>query len=162
MAFVRYKTINGIKYGYLVKSVREGGKVRQIHIKYVGRDNKPIADQDLSNDFLNPSSSQKQRERQLITQFGGSVKKGYGFDGFIGNDPVEVKEANKDNRFRIGKDTHKKLLSRGGYYILDARGKKPVLMKAWDLDKLLPSGAWYEDRDYPHKFVSVDQIPNIK
>lgn len=162
MAFVRYKTINGIKYGYLVKNVREGGKVRQIHIKYVGRDNKSISDQDLSENYKNPDSWHTNRERELIAKFGGSVKKGYGFDGFIGNAPVEVRSAKKDQRFRIQKDVHQKLLSRSGFYILDSPDHKPVLIKALDLDKLLPSGAWYEDRDYPHKFVSVDQIPNIK
>ncbi|WGI17973.1 hypothetical protein [Methanonatronarchaeum sp. AMET-Sl] len=37
MVFVRTKTIHGIDYAYLVKSVREGGSVRQVHLKYLGR-----------------------------------------------------------------------------------------------------------------------------
>jgi hypothetical protein len=36
LAFVRKKTIKGRNYYYLVKSVREGSKVRQKVIKYLG------------------------------------------------------------------------------------------------------------------------------
>ena len=35
--FERTKTVNGLKYKYLVKSVRIGGKVRQKTIKYLGK-----------------------------------------------------------------------------------------------------------------------------
>jgi hypothetical protein len=37
MSYVRTKTIKGIEYRYLVEGVREGGKVRQKVIKYLGR-----------------------------------------------------------------------------------------------------------------------------
>lgn len=36
MAFVRTKTIKGIEYNYLVEGVREGGKVRQRVVCYLG------------------------------------------------------------------------------------------------------------------------------
>jgi len=36
MAFIRRKQIKGKDYYYLVKSVREGLKVRQVVIKYLG------------------------------------------------------------------------------------------------------------------------------
>lgn len=37
MAFERTKIINGHEYRYLVKSVRVGGKVKQVFIKYLGK-----------------------------------------------------------------------------------------------------------------------------
>lgn len=36
MAYVRSKTINGKTYRYLVKSVREGTRVRQVFVSYIG------------------------------------------------------------------------------------------------------------------------------
>lgn len=36
MAFIRTKQIKGKIYYYLVKSVREGNKVRQVILKYLG------------------------------------------------------------------------------------------------------------------------------
>lgn len=36
MAYVRSKTINGKTYQYLVKSVREGKRVRQVFVSYIG------------------------------------------------------------------------------------------------------------------------------
>lgn len=36
MAFIREKEINGNRYLYLVKSIREGDRVRQKVIKYIG------------------------------------------------------------------------------------------------------------------------------
>ncbi|RLI93336.1 MAG: 2-C-methyl-D-erythritol 4-phosphate cytidylyltransferase [Candidatus Altiarchaeales archaeon] len=36
MAYVRSKKINGRVYYYLVKSVRDGNKVRQINLAYLG------------------------------------------------------------------------------------------------------------------------------
>ena len=37
MVYIRVKKIKGRKYYYLVKSVRKGGKVKQLHIKYLGQ-----------------------------------------------------------------------------------------------------------------------------
>ena len=37
MAFVRTKSINGHEYNYLVRSVREGGKVKQETLAYLGK-----------------------------------------------------------------------------------------------------------------------------
>ena len=36
MAYLRSKKISGRQYFYLVESVREGGKVRQKVVKYIG------------------------------------------------------------------------------------------------------------------------------
>ncbi len=45
MAFIREKNINGNKYLYLVKSVRDGKKVRQEVLKYIGPKSK-ISEED--------------------------------------------------------------------------------------------------------------------
>jgi hypothetical protein len=37
MAFIRTKTIKGHTYYYLVKNVRQGRKVRQKHVMYLGK-----------------------------------------------------------------------------------------------------------------------------
>jgi len=37
VAYVRTKTINGVTYDYLVKSVRDGKKVRQVFVRYIGK-----------------------------------------------------------------------------------------------------------------------------
>ena len=37
MAYIAVKVIKGHRYGYLVKSVREGSKVRQVVVEYLGR-----------------------------------------------------------------------------------------------------------------------------
>jgi hypothetical protein len=36
VAYIRRKTINGKSYHYLVKSVREGKRVRQVFVRYIG------------------------------------------------------------------------------------------------------------------------------
>jgi hypothetical protein len=36
VAYIRCKTINGKSYRYLVKSVREGQRVRQVFVRYIG------------------------------------------------------------------------------------------------------------------------------
>jgi hypothetical protein len=42
MAFARTKEIKGHRYYYWVKSVRSGSRVRQVHIRYIGK-NAPAA-----------------------------------------------------------------------------------------------------------------------
>ena len=37
MAYLRTKTLNGVQYDYLVKSVREGKKVHQVFVRYIGK-----------------------------------------------------------------------------------------------------------------------------
>lgn len=44
MAFIREKTVKGRTYYYLVKSIREGNRVRQKTIKYIGPE-KPSEDE---------------------------------------------------------------------------------------------------------------------
>jgi len=40
MAFMRIKKVNGIEYAYYVKNKREGNKVKQIILQYLGRKDK--------------------------------------------------------------------------------------------------------------------------
>lgn len=40
MSYIRTKTVKGHEYRYLVESYREGGKVKQRILKYLGRDEK--------------------------------------------------------------------------------------------------------------------------
>lgn len=97
-------------------------------------------------------------ERKLIKKFGGKPLVKFGTDGRIGNRPVEVRSARKDNRFRIQKDVHKKLVRKNGSYIFKAKGKRPKKVSAKRVSKLIGSGKWYKDRKYPHKFVKIKQI----
>ena len=158
MAYIRTKTVKGHQYKYLVESKREGSKVRQKHIKYVGKDGKPIPQDKLSKDYKQTDSWHTKRERELLTKFDCEVSKGYGYDGMKNGKPVEVRSQRKDNRFRIQKDTHQELVRKEGYYIFDAPGKDPVMIKAKDVSKMLPRGKWYKDREYPHKFLTVKDI----
>ena len=146
MAYVRIKVIKGHKYQYLVKSVRKGDTVRQVHIRYIG----PEDDR--------PKSWHTKRERELITSFGGEPKVQKGTDGVYRGKPVEVRCARKDRRFRIQKDTHEELMRDGGFYIFDAPKKDPVMVPASAVDGMMSDGEWYKDRSYPHKFVTVDQV----
>lgn len=158
MTYVRSKTIKGHKYWYLVESRREGHKVRQKHIRYMGKDGKRIPRNELPADYREPESWHTDRERDLLTGFDCEVSKGYGYDGLKDGKPVEVRSQKKDNRFRIQKDTHKELVRKDGYYIFDSPGQKPVMMKARDVDGKLPKGKWYRDRRYPHKYLRKDDV----
>lgn len=101
MAYIRTKTIKGHRYRYLVESKREGNKVKQKHIKYVGKDGEPIPQKKLSGDYKQTDSWHTKRERELLTKFGCEVSKGYGYDGMKNGKPVEVRSQRKDKRFRI-------------------------------------------------------------
>lgn len=99
------------------------------------------------------------RERALIKAFGGAPLKKYGTDGVLYNKrPVEVRNARTDYRFRIQQDIHNELLKKDGYYIFEVEGEKPLLYTARQVDQLLPAGKWFKDRDYPHKFLKIEQV----
>ena len=158
MAYIRTKTIKGHRYKYLVESKREGHKVRQKHIQYVGKDGESIPQNKLPKDYKSTDSWHTKRERELLTKFGCKVSKGYGYDGEYKGKPVEVRSQRKDKRFRIQKDTHRELVKKDGYYIFDSPNQDPVMVKARDVDKMLPKGDWYKDRRYPHKFLTEKDI----
>lgn len=100
-------------------------------------------------------------ERELIERFGGEWHQQYGVDGELADgSPVEVRVARDDDRFRIGQAVHRELVRGGGSYIFDkvGDGKPPRQVPASEVSTIMGRGKWYDDRDYPHKFVNVDDI----
>ncbi len=100
-----------------------------------------------------------QREKQLITDFGGEPRKSFGADGLIGDQPVEVRLAKKDDRFRLNKETHEELLEQDGSYIFDDLddGQPPRQVDADQVDEQL-TDSYHSDRGYKHQFISVNSI----
>lgn len=101
-----------------------------------------------------------QLEKDLIESFGGEWEQSFGVDGEIDGDPVEVRVAKNDDRFRLGKDVHRELVRNDGAYILDdvSDNKPPKKVPAVEVSDMIGGGPWFEDRDYPHKFLDVDDI----
>jgi hypothetical protein len=99
-------------------------------------------------------------ERELIDEFGGTHTKSYGPDGTLGGDPVEVRLAKKEDRFRLNRDTHEELVANDGSYIFDKLGDgiPPREVEADRVDDLLGRGSWHSDRGYEHRFLGVDDI----
>lgn len=96
-------------------------------------------------------------ERAAIKRRGGRPLRKYGYDGTIRGRPCEVREARKDTRFRIQRNTHQALVRRGGSYILKS-GKKTRRVSAKRVSKLIGRGIWFKDRSYPHKFLRKSQV----
>jgi hypothetical protein len=99
-------------------------------------------------------------EKELIGQYDGIPTESYGADGVMPDgDPVEVRAAKKEDRFRLNRDTHQELLEGDGSYIFDdvTDSLPPKEVKADEVDDLL-GGDWHSDRGYEHQFVSVDSI----
>lgn len=96
-------------------------------------------------------------EREAIRRLGGRPLVKYGYDGLLNRRPVEVREARKDNRYRIQKDVHQSLVRQGGSYIFLYKGKSRKV-KASRVSRMLGGGGWFEDRSYPHKFLKVEQV----
>jgi hypothetical protein len=99
------------------------------------------------------------KEKSLIERFGGEPTESFGPDGTLGGDPVEVRVAKKEDRFRLNRDTHQELVDEGGSYIFDDvdDGLPPREVEADRVDDLL-GGDWHSDRGYEHQFVDVDDI----
>lgn len=99
-------------------------------------------------------------EKELIVEFGGEPTESYGADGMIDGEPVEVRAAKKDDRFRVNRDTHEELLEGDGSYIFDdvLDGEPAVEVEADEVDELIDEGEWHSDRGYEHKFLAVDEI----
>jgi len=98
-------------------------------------------------------------EKELIGDFGGEPTESFGPDGTIDGDPVEVRLAKSEDRFRLNQDTHEELLANDGSYIFDdVEDTQPAEEVAADrVDDLLGED-WHSDRGYMHQFVSVDRI----
>ena len=98
-------------------------------------------------------------EKELIQDFGGTPTRSYGPDGTINGDPVEVRVAKKEDRFRVNKSTHNELVDNSGTYIFDklGDGKPPKEVPATSVDPN-DGGDWHSDRGYKHGFIDVDEI----
>ena len=96
-------------------------------------------------------------EKRIIRQLGGVPLTKYGYDGKLNGQPVEVRSARKDNRYRIQKDTHQHLVQNEGSYIF-VRGSKAKRVSAKRVSEMIGKGKWYKDRKYPHKFARVRQV----
>jgi hypothetical protein len=100
-----------------------------------------------------------QEEKDLIEEFGGQPSESFGVDGSIGGDPVEVRLAKEEDRFRLNKDTHQTLESQDGSYIFDdlEDNQPPKQVEADNIDDMLEED-WHSDRGYMHQFIDVDTI----
>jgi hypothetical protein len=99
-------------------------------------------------------------EKQLIRERGGTPTKSYGADGEMPDgDPVEVRLAKTEDRFRLNHDTHGQLLENDGTYIFDdvEDNQPPREVSADTIDDRLEDD-WHSDRGYKHQFVDVDEI----
>jgi hypothetical protein len=98
-------------------------------------------------------------ERELIRERGGTPTESYGADGVIDGDPVEVRLAKTEDRFRVNHDTHDELLEEGGTYIFDdVEDDQPAREVPADAIEDRLEDDWYSDRGYEHQFVDVDEI----
>lgn len=99
-------------------------------------------------------------EKELIREFGGEPTESFGPDGTLNGDPVEVRVAKKEDRFRVNRDTHQELMSEGGSYIFDdlQDNQPPREVEADRVDDMLGPGSWHSDRGYEHRFLDVDDI----
>jgi hypothetical protein len=98
-------------------------------------------------------------EKELIREYGGTPKEKYGTDGTIDGDPVEVRVAKKDDRFRLNRDTHEELVENDGTYIFDdvTDNIPPREVDADTVDEKIGDD-WYSDRGYEHTFLDTDSI----
>lgn len=97
-------------------------------------------------------------EKKAIKKFGGKPLEKYGFDGKIRGRPVEVRAVRKDDRFRIQRNVHKLLVAeRGSYIFVDDDGSSKRI-PAKEVSEMIGRKKWFEDRSYPHKFISKKQI----
>lgn len=99
-------------------------------------------------------------EKRLIREFGGTPAESFGPDGTVDDEPVEVRVAKKEDRFRVNKQTHEELVEEDGSYIFDdlTDNKPPKQVEADEVDDLLGDSDFHTDRGYKHKFLDVDSI----
>jgi hypothetical protein len=99
------------------------------------------------------------KEKELIRERGGTHKEQYGPDGTLDGDPVEVRLARKEDRFRLNRSTHQELVENDGSYIFDdvADNLPPREVEADTIDERLDED-WHSDRGYMHQFIDVDSI----
>lgn len=99
------------------------------------------------------------KEKEIIRERGGTPEAKYGADGTLDGDPVEVRLAKKEDRFRLNQDTHQELVENDGSYIFDDVNDNlpPREVEADTIDDRLDDD-WHSDRGYMHQFIDVDSI----
>jgi hypothetical protein len=108
-----------------------------------------------------PTDWHTKLEKKLIKQRGGRPTESFGPDGVgLDGDPVEVRLAKTEDRFRLNKQTHETLLEEDGSYIFDdvTDTQPPREVEADRVDEKLGSEGWHSDRGYMHTFLNVDDI----
>ena len=100
-------------------------------------------------------------ERSAVEAYGGTSNRilngpdGH-TNGFLPR-PIEVKYANKDHRFRVGKRDHLRMLAENGIYIFVDEYGHQVKMPAAQADSLIAYN-WLSDKrdnnqNYEHSFI---------
>jgi len=111
-------------------------------------------------------------EKKLIKRHGGLPLRQWGYDGEVNGKPVEVRAAVRDDRFKISKDMHNKLLKNKGNYIFSVRngkGYKSKLISAKEVSNMLGHNSkfregkkWFSDnhggKNWAHRFLGKEQI----
>lgn len=107
-----------------------------------------------------PDFDHTELEKRLIEAHGGAPLDQFGPDGQRGDQLMEVRLAKKEDRFRINKDTHRKLVRSGGVYLFDDLddGLPPREVPAREVSDMLGRGSWHSDRGFEHRFLAVDDV----
>jgi hypothetical protein len=99
-------------------------------------------------------------EKELIKEMGGTPTESYGTDGTLPDgDPVEVRLAAEEDRFRLNQDTHETMVEEDGTYVFDdpTDNIPPNEVSADRVDDRLGED-WHSDRGYMHQFIDVDDF----
>ena len=102
-----------------------------------------------------PTDWHTKLEKELIQDFGGTPTESFGPDGTMPDgDPVEVRAAKTEDRFRLNHDTHDALLEEGGTYIFDdVNDNQPPQAGSADLVHGLLQSSWPPARGASHPFA---------
>lgn len=97
------------------------------------------------------------QEKRILKKIGAKLHH-HSYDGIMPDGRfVEIRSCRQDNRYRLDQTTHQQLMRTNGFYIFVNNGQQKRV-SAQRVNNMLPDGAWYKDRKYPHKFVRKKQI----
>lgn len=102
-------------------------------------------------------------ERRAVAAVGGNQNKRRGADGQRRGRPVEVKAQRRDNRHRIGKKAHARMIRENGTYILIGRNGHRDTVPASEVSRAMGPGNWYNDKreggaNYKHRFIIHKEV----
>ena len=107
MTFIRKKIIKGQTYYYKVKSVREGDKVRQEVIEYLGKEI-PMEEKELGTTIKGRGISIEEFEPIILKTFNEVNEKG----NFFGNVPLPDLKKSLDLKLNLSQESFKDYLIR--------------------------------------------------